>query len=60
MKNAEIRELMQKRRLRHYEVAAQIGISETTFSVWLRSELTEERRAKVLRAIEDLGGVANG
>ena len=41
-------------RLHHYEVAERIGISETTFCVWLRSELTEERRSRVMKAIEEL------
>lgn len=54
MKNADIREMIKILRLRHYEIAERIGISETTFCVWLRNELTDERRTKVMKAIEEL------
>ncbi len=54
MKNADIREMIKILRLHHYEVADCIGISETTFCVWLRNELTDERRKKVMKAIEEL------
>ena len=54
MKNNDIRQMIRVLRLHHYEVAERIGISETTFCVWLRSELTEERRSRVMNAIEDL------
>lgn len=54
MKNNDIRQMIRVLRLHHYEVAECIGISETTFCVWLRSELTEERRSRVMKAIEEL------
>lgn len=54
MKNNDIRQMIRVLRLHHYEVAEHIGISETTFCVWLRSELTEERRSRVMKAIEEL------
>ena len=54
MKNNDIRQMIRVLRLHHYEVAERIGISETTFCVWLRSELTEERRSRVMKAIEEL------
>ena len=54
MKNNDIRQMIRVLRLHHYEVAERIGISETTFCVWLRSELTEERRSRVMIAIEEL------
>ena len=50
----DIRQMIRVLRLHHYEVAERIGISETTFCVWLRSELTEERRSRVMKAIEEL------
>lgn len=54
MKNNDIRQMIRVLRLHHYEVAERISISETTFCVWLRSELTEERRSRVMKAIEEL------
>ncbi len=54
MKNYEIRRLIKKYRLFHYEVAQKIGISEATFCRWLREELNEERKKLVLSAIERL------
>ena len=42
MANAEIREILRKKRIRHYEVAEQLGVSEYTFCKWLRSELPPE------------------
>lgn len=54
MNNIEIRKMIKILRLHHYEIAERIGISETTFCVWLRNELTDERRAKVMKAIEEL------
>jgi len=54
MKNLDIRLKIKKNRLCHYEIAQQIGISEVTFCVWLRKELSEERKTKVLQAIDVL------
>lgn len=51
--NKEIRELIKKRRLRYYEVAEAIGITQYTFSVWLRNELSQEKKEKILKAIND-------
>ena len=45
--NKEIRELLAKRRIRQFEVAGQLGITEFTFSRWMRTELSPERKAKV-------------
>lgn len=61
MSNVDIRNKIRERRLRHYEVAEKIGISETTLCVWLRHELTDERKKRVLEAIEQLNEChANG
>ena len=54
MTNTEIRQEIKKHRLRNYEVAREIGISEFTFSRWLRDEMNAERRERVKRAIEKL------
>ena len=54
MANAEIRELIRKRRLRHYEIAEAIGINEFTLSRWLRNELTDEKKREIVEAIEQI------
>lgn len=51
MENLEIREMIKKNRLKHYEVADEVGISETRFSVWLRKPLSEEREERIINAI---------
>lgn len=52
MANEKIRQIITKKRLRHYEVAAALGISEYTLSRWLRSDLNSERKQRVLKAID--------
>lgn len=54
MANAEIRALILKHRIRHYEVASQMNISESTLSRWLRKELPLEKKQEILNAINDL------
>lgn len=54
MANAEIREILRKRRIRHYEVADRLGISEYTFCKWLRTELPPDKREEVLEAIKKI------
>ncbi len=51
MKNNDIREEIERKRLHHYEVAEKLGISPWTLSVWLRSELNEERKNRIKEAI---------
>ena len=54
MLNSDIRSAIKKHNLRQYQVAEKIGVSEFTFVRWLRRELSDERRAKVMKAIEEL------
>lgn len=56
MNNLKIRKAIAKNRLKYYEVAAACGISSSTFSVWLREELSPEREQLVIKAIEKLTG----
>lgn len=41
MRNKDIRELIKKKRVFHYEVAEALGVTATTFSKWLQRELPE-------------------
>lgn len=52
--NQDLRELIYTERLKNWQVADKIGISDSRFSVWLRTPLSEERRLKVITAINDL------
>lgn len=40
--------------VRLWQVAQELGVTDSTFSRWLRREMTEERKAEVLRAIKRL------
>ncbi len=51
--NLEIRSAITERGLRHYEVANKLKITQTTFSHWLQSELSEDKKTKILKAIEE-------
>ena len=59
MKNLEIRELIQKSRVKHWEIANMLNISEYTFCKKLRRELPQEEKAKIVQAIEKLKIVNN-
>lgn len=52
--NELIRTAIKAKRLRYWEVAAEVGISDTRFSVWLRTPLNDERRQRILDAIAKL------
>lgn len=52
--NQEIREKIFFNRLRNWEVSEQIGISDSRLSVWLRTPLNDERKARVEKAIDEL------
>lgn len=54
MYNLEIRLQIKQNRLRNYEIAKVLNISEFTFSRWLREELNEERKKLFLSAIDKL------
>lgn len=53
-KNVEIREKIEKNRLHYYEVAAELGIADSTLCVWLRKEMDEAKKREVNEAIERL------
>ncbi|MGX6962953.1 hypothetical protein [Vagococcus xieshaowenii] len=52
--NQEIRDLIFTNRLRNWEVAQEVGITDSRFSVWLRTPLNDERKERVLKAIKTL------
>lgn len=54
MKNKEVRTRIKQARLMNWEVAEKVGISDSRFSVWLRTPLSDERKERVLKAIDEL------
>ncbi len=52
--NQEIREKIDKCGIRQFEVAAACGVSEFTFSRWLREELPPDKKERVEIAIEKI------
>lgn len=52
VRNQEMRKEIAKRNLCLYEVAERIGINPTTFQVWIRTEFTPERKARVQAALD--------
>lgn len=56
MLNTEIRNEMKKRDIRQYEVANELQLAPGTFAHWLQTELTPEKKARVLAAIESING----
>lgn len=51
--NKEIREAIEKRRIKYYEIAEKVGVSTCYFSRLLQRELPEERKAEILKAIKE-------
>lgn len=54
MQNKEIRELIARKRVRFYEVAAVLGISTTHFSRLLQRELNPERKEQIIKAVNSI------
>ena len=53
LNNIEVRQAIEKKRLKYYEVAQALGITQHTFSHWLQIELSDERKKRVLKAINE-------
>lgn len=52
--NVEVRQAITRKRLKYFEVAAALKVHPVTFSRWLQFELTPERKAEILKAIEGI------
>jgi len=65
MNNHEIRGKMKEKGIKQWEIADVLGISEFTLSRWLRKEILDSKRQRILEAIESIAkrkgrGDANG
>lgn len=54
MANLIIREELKARRVRHGELAHELGVSEQTLVRWLRFEMEEDRQLDMLMQIEEI------
>lgn len=54
MANEDIRKEIKSAGVRHWQVADAIGISDTTFTRWLRKELPDDKKVAVLSAIRKI------
>jgi len=54
--NQEIRDAIRIKGVKQWEVCKAMGVSESTFIRWLRSELPEEKKTEILEAVEKARG----
>lgn len=52
--NADIRKEAETAGVKLWQIAAKLGIHHCTFCVWLRQEMSDERKAQVRAAIKEL------
>ncbi|WP_430598319.1 hypothetical protein [Enterococcus sp. AZ177] len=52
--NQEIRNKIESNRILYWEVAEKVGIAQSNLSVWLRTEMREDRKKRVENAIDEL------
>lgn len=52
--NEKVRAAIDKAGLMYWQIAAQIGIADTTFTKWLRIDLSDEKRELIMDAIKEL------
>ena len=52
--NMVIRDELKARRVRHWEMAHELGVSEHTHVRWLRFELSEDKQLYMLNKIETI------
>lgn len=54
MPNANIKELLRRKRIYQWEIAAKLNVSEVTFCRWLRNNLPEDKQQQILNAINEI------
>ncbi len=52
--NEAVRAAIKEKKLFQWQIAEHIGITEGTLIRWLRSELTEERKELIMKALAEL------
>lgn len=51
-RNIDLRNKMKEKKVFQYEVAEKLGVTEVTLIRWLRKELSDSERNRVIKAIE--------
>jgi predicted XRE-type DNA-binding protein len=54
MANREIRELIDKKGIKHYKVAQAMGVSASTFCVWMRLEMPQDKKDRIIETINSM------
>lgn len=54
--NTDIKSALKKSKVKQWQVADELGVSESTFTRWLRYELTADKKESVLAAIKSIAG----
>lgn len=54
MRNSEIRNLISHSGFKYWEIAEAVGIADTTFTKWLRHDLSPDREQLIRNAISTL------
>lgn len=49
--NQEIRSALKESGMKHWELAAAIGVDESTLCKWLRKELPDDKKSNILHII---------
>lgn len=52
MKNLDIREALKSANMRHWVLADELGIDESTLTRWLRHELPTDKKERIMKIIE--------
>ena len=56
MSNMTIRTAMKKKGMAQWQLGELLGVSENTINRWLRKELPEKEKEKILKLINDFKG----
>lgn len=54
MANMDIRNLLFQNNIKHFTLAKELGVCESTLSRWLRAELPPGKKDEVLEAVKKL------
>lgn len=52
MKNNDIRDYAKEKGVKLWQIAEHLGVTDATFSRWLRHELDSEKKEKIIRIID--------
>ena len=52
IRNSDIREILERRGIRHYDLALECGVHKCTLSAWLAQPLDNKHRERILDAID--------